>query len=324
MKQFSFGLFFACYVFSSWVYAENGQLVIKLIEKSTVVGPEISLGDVSEIIGNNKTLVEKFRRISIGKASPAGSALKITKGYIRIVLRREGYNLEEVAFQGPESSQVLSQSQVLTPMSFLPEIKAFVLKQIGDSPQNVEIKILGGEKKIILPAGKVKANFRPSFSGKYEGSFLLTTELDVNGHLARVLPLRIETEIFHLVVVTKKAVEKGDKFTSANVALVRVPTSKIIPGCLQKTESVLGRTASYALPSGALLRLSEINDPPVIRRGQLIQAIVQKGNIELSIEARALVDGKAGDSIQVVNTDSGKVLHGKVLDEKSVLIDEKQ
>ena len=53
----------------------------------------------------------------------------------------------------------------------------------------------------------------------------------------------------------------------------------------------------------------------------MIQGVIQKGNIELSVEVRAIEDGKAGDSIRVENTDSHKVLHGKVLDEKTVLLE---
>ncbi len=317
-------LFFVFFSFTNLLLAANGQLIIKFVEKTNVVGPDITLGDVADLIGNNKTVIDKLSKIKIGRTAPAGNVIKITKGYVRIVLRREGCNIEDFAFQGPELVQVMTRGQEFSPQSLLPGIKNFILKQIQDQPANVEVKVLGGNKKIVLPAGNVTASFRPSFSGKYEGSVLLTTELSVDGRIVRVLPLRVDSEIYRSVVTTTKMVEKGEKFKASNVGLVRMQSSKILPGFLQKAENVLGRTAAYSLPIGSIIRLSELNDPPVIKRAQLIQAIVHKGNIELSIQAKALFDGKAGDNIQVLNTDSGKVLHGKVLDEKTVLIDEKQ
>jgi flagella basal body P-ring formation protein FlgA len=70
----------------------------------------------------------------------------------------------------------------------------------------------------------------------------------------------------------------------------------------------------------AVLRVTDLFDPPVIVRGQIVEALVQKGNVELSVQVRAVQDGKMGDIIQVENTDSHKVLKAKVLDEKKVLV----
>lgn len=70
----------------------------------------------------------------------------------------------------------------------------------------------------------------------------------------------------------------------------------------------------------AVIRVNEIFDPPVVLRGKIVQAIIRLGNVELTVDARAIEDGKAGDVIQVENSDSHKVLRAKVLDEKTVLI----
>jgi len=303
-------------------HAVAGPLIIRLSENATVVGPNISIGEISDLIGTGNGNLERVRRLVVGKAAPAGDTARITQQYIKICLRREGFSLLDFDFEGSDSSKVLTQSQDFYSSKLLPEIKKFVLKQIKEEPANVDIKLAGQDKKITMPSGEIKTNFRPTFSGKYEGQVLLTAELEVNDRLERVLPLRVNIEVFHPVVVTTKRVEKGDKLTPENVALLRTPTSKILPGSLSQLNYATGRTASVPLVPGTVLRISDIFDPPAIVHGSIVQAIVRRGNVELMVEARAIEDGKAGENIRVENTSSHKVLRGKVLDEKTVLIEQ--
>jgi flagellar basal body P-ring formation protein FlgA len=302
----------------------NQSILIQLPLKATVVGPRISLGEVANVIGKEKAAQEKIRRVSLGKAAPAGRTIKVSKNYIKITLRREGYAVEDIAIEGAESTEVLTQSQEFLAKSLLPEIKNFVLKGLRESAENVEVRLTGPDKKLLIPAGKIKAEFRPPLSGKYEGSLLLTTELEVDGHLAKVLPLRVDVEVMRPAVVTTKRIEKGEKLTTENVALLRRQSSKILPGCLQNLENVLGRTAGIPLIPGTLLKVSSLYDPPAVKRGQVVQGVVQKGNIEITVEVKAIEDGKAGELIRVENTATHKLLRGRVLNEKMVSIEERK
>ena len=288
--------------------------------KATVIGPQVHLGEVADVVGENKAVLEKLRRLDLGRAALIGTTLKLTRSYVKIVLRREGFSLKDFSFDGEEVEEVLTQSQEFSTEDLLPEVKTFVLKGLGASPDNVEVKLAGTEKKIFLPAGKVIPNFRPPLSGKYEGTLLLTAELQIDGHLARVLPLRVTIEVFHSVVVTTKRIENGDKFTARNVALVKKPTSALLNGSINLLENVIGRTASMPLIPGTLIKMNEIYDPPMIRHGQAVQAVVRRGNVEITVQVRAVDDGKAGDNIRVENTDTHKLLRGQVLYEKTVLV----
>ena len=304
----------------SYAEAVTGGVIVQMPEKATVVGPAIYLGEITDVACDNSAVAEKIRRVTIGKAAPAGDKIKITLGYIKVALRREGYSLNEFSFNGEDATEVLTRSQDFDPATLLGQIKDFVLKQTQEPPENVQVTLEGKNKHFFLPDGEIKAKFRPSFSGKYEGTVFLTAELEVSGRLIRVLPLRITVDVSHEVVTTTKNLEKGQKFTKENLALVKTSSSKVTKGCFKQLNYVLGRTAAMPLPVGWIVRVSDIYDPPVIRHGQMVQAIVQKGNVELTVQVRAVEDGKAGDSIRIENTESHKILRGKVLDEKTILV----
>lgn len=299
-------------------------LIIRLSETATVVGPGVSIGEVADLIGSGNGDLERVRRLVVSRAAPAGDTVTVTQQYIKICLRREGFSLDDFDFEGSDSTKVLTQSQEFEPSSLLPEIKKFILGQTKEEAQNISVKLAGQDKKLTLPAGDIKASFRPTFSGKYEGPILLTAELTVNDKQQQVLPLRVNVDIFRPVVVTTRRVEKGDKFTPENVALLRTPTSKILQGSLNQLNYVTGRTAAEPMVPGTIVRFSDIYDPPVITHGKVVQAIVHLHNVDLTVDARAIEDGKAGETIRVENTDSHKVLKGKVVDENTVLIEQTQ
>jgi flagella basal body P-ring formation protein FlgA len=246
----------------------------------------------------------------------------VSQAFVKIAIRKAGYDLKDFSFEGAQATAVLTQSQEFSIAGLLPEMKAFIVKGLAEAPGNVEVKLAGGDKKILLPGGKVEAHFRPPFSGKYEGNLFLTAELEVDGRLVKVLPVRANVEVYHPVVVTSRRVDKGDKFTEDNVTLIRKPTSALLSGSIGQLENVLGRTAAMMIAAGSVLRLNELYDPPVIKHGQVVEAVVRRGNVEITVQVRAIEDGKAGDPIRVENTTSHKVLQGKVLDEKKVVIEE--
>jgi flagellar basal body P-ring formation protein FlgA len=318
MMRFKWLTFFIILAFP--LYAEESMLTISLSEKSAVVGPQVSLGEVAEISGNNGAMIERVRRLLISRAAPAGERIKISRGYIKVVLRREGFSLDDFTFGGVDTTEVLTQSQDFYPADLLPEAKSFVLKEINEPAEDIEVKLDGVNKEMLLPAGKIVANFRPSFSGKYEGEVLLTAELEVDGHLIKVLPLRLTVDIYRPAVVTTRRVEKGEWFTAGNIALVRESSSKLTQGCFRQLNYVLGRKAAVPLIPDTVIQINDIFDPPVVLRGKIVQAIIRLGNVELTVDARAIEDGKAGDIIRVENSDSHKVLRAKVLDEKTFLI----
>lgn len=296
------------------------EVVIQLPEKATVVGPDIKLGEIAEVITGDKALADRLRRLTVGKAAPIGSKSNMAVGYLKVVLKREGYDLQGFSFGGAEKVQVLSQSQSFDPEDLLSQVKTFIVGQTGEAPENVEVKLEGAEKKIQLPAGEVIAKFRPSFTGQYEGTVFLTAELEVDGRLVRVLPVRAAVDIYRPAVTVVKKVDKGEKFSTENVALVRTPSSKMVNGSFRQLSYVLGRSASMPLVPGTVIRVNELFDPPAISHGQVVEGLVERGNVELSVQVRAIEDGKAGDLIRVENTDSHKVLRGKVLDERTVLL----
>jgi flagella basal body P-ring formation protein FlgA len=206
----------------------------------------------------------------------------------------------------------------------LDSARSFILAQTGEEPKNINVKLLSPTKSLQMPEGQLDIRFRPSLIGQYEGTQILTAELSVDGHGARLIPVRLDTQVFRSVVVTKKEVKQGNKFSRENVEIDQLPSSKVSKGTLQKLGDVLGRTSGMDLRAGTPVRFSEINDPPVIHRGETVEGVEKIGNVEITVSVRAVGEGRPGEEITVENTESHKILKARVVDENHVLIDQKK
>jgi flagella basal body P-ring formation protein FlgA len=223
-------------------------------------------------------------------------------------------------FEGATRVEVLTQSQKFDPQGLLSDIRNFIQKQTGESPSALEVRFEGNPKVLVVPAGEITVRLKPNVTGKYEGIMTLQADLSVEGRSIRTIPLRVHVDRFRSVVKTTRVVGKGEKFNVQNVALAKLPGKFGPRGGFDDLNQVLGRTAALALAPESMVRATDLYDPPVIVHGQQVEAVVRKGNVELSVQVRAIQDGKMGDVIQVENTDSHKVLKAKVLDEKKVLV----
>jgi flagella basal body P-ring formation protein FlgA len=59
---------------------------------------------------------------------------------------------------------------------------------------------------------------------------------------------------------------------------------------------------------------------PIIRRGQMTDAVIEDGALSVTMKAEALEDGTPGQTIRLRNPESTRDFSGKVLNEKTVLV----
>ncbi len=309
---------------ASSLWAEDGPVTVRLLDQATVAGPDVLLGDVARMDGEAKTLVDRLKHMNLEKAAPVGQTINLTRAAVQVMLNREGYLTGSVILAGGEACKVSTLVQEVTSGQLLDSARSFILAQTGEEPKNIDVKLLSPTKSLLMPEGQLEIRFRPSLIGQYEGTQILTAELSVDGHGVRVIPVRLDTQVYRSVVVTKKEVKKDEKFSADNVGIDRLPSSKASKGTLQKLQDVIGRTAGMDLKAGTSVRFSEIIDPPVIHRGEIVEGIEKIGNVEITVSVRAVGDGRAGEEITVENTESHKVLKARVVDENHVLIDQKK
>jgi flagella basal body P-ring formation protein FlgA len=95
------------------------------------------------------------------------------------------------------------------------------------------------------------------------------------------------------------------------------PSSQPPPPSL---DQVVGKLPRRPIAASATVTAFQLEGPKDIERGDLVGVDVRSGAAHLSLEGRALADGRKGDMIPVRNTANGKIFSARVHDKGRVVL----
>jgi len=105
----------------------SSKLSIKLKARTIVLGPDITLGDVSRILTPNSTVRAKLSTIKIGHAPPPGESSEIKLSYIKRCLKVAGFEEYAKVIKGPRTIRVVT-AQIEIDKAILKEEFAKLIK----------------------------------------------------------------------------------------------------------------------------------------------------------------------------------------------------
>ena len=85
-------------------------------------------------------------------------------------------------------------------------------------------------------------------------------------------------------------------------------------------EELIGMTPRRLIIMGKAIKLSEVDAPQIVQRGQNITIVFKSGPMELTAIGKALENGSKGEMIRVVNANTSRTVTGVVTGEKQVQI----
>ena len=159
---------------------------------------------------------------------------------------------------------------------------------------------------------------RPAFAKALKGAAI-----------AAVLSLSVpaagpaSAENFGYAVVPTQIIYPGEEIDPKRVAMVEVTNRNLIAGYAREISEVQGLVTTRTLLPGRTIMVSGLRQPFTVKRGDKIFLVYDNGGLRITASGTPLADGVIGELIQVRNTDSGIILSGTVMPDRSVLVVEK-
>jgi flagella basal body P-ring formation protein FlgA len=145
------------------------------------------------------------------------------------------------------------------------------------------------------------------------GSLIVQLERsDVNGTMQRVSVsgnCRVRVETF----TVNRQIPAGQSITAADLIPATIEWKPAFGEPIQPGMITAETVAAHALIPGRPVVVADLKAAALIQRGQRISLSYQSGAVRVTMLARALADGAAGDLIQAATLDSpGKVYQGRI------------
>jgi flagella basal body P-ring formation protein FlgA len=158
-------------------------------------------------------------------------------------------------------------------------------------------------------AARIAQFFYDSVTHRFEGT------VEVPGSIAlRKQPLRVSGSVTETteVVVLARNVARGEMLRDTDILVERMPRDEVAADALVKPRLVIGQAARRALRAGASLRPADLMKPDLVGRNDTVTIVFEVPGITLTARGKALTAGAEGDTVDVLNPHTKRMLQATV------------
>lgn len=287
-----------------------GAVEILFHPKAEVTNKYVTLGDLvtfNEKSGFTDALATKI----VAKSPQPGDNLYLSTVEIRKHIVRKNQIPSATVWSGPKVIQVMRKGQEILPDNLTASIDAYIQKHSRKYPQ-AKITFIPRSLPLpfMLPLGKLDIEVIPSNPALFKSN-RFSLLLRVDGKVRKNLSIQGKLEILSKVVVTATPIRKGEILTPENTTMAVRNISNYRNPCTSM-RNVLGKRLRLTVREAQVISITDVEFPPLVKKGQLVKVLYSNGNLHLSATGIAKADGKLNQIIRVQNASSNKIIHCRV------------
>lgn len=184
----------------------------------------------------------------------------------------------------------------------------------GVKPANIRVIIVKGKTELEAVKSELKVlslRIDDRFDNFYAKVVADNSALfEVNGKFERI----------RKAPVLSRKITRDETITAADITYIDINEKAVERGIITDANQLIGKgVAKTIFPNRAIMPAS-ITAPKFISRGNTVKTIFKNNLLTIESSAIALEDGLEGDVIRLKNSDSNRIIRGKVTKENTVLI----
>ncbi len=162
----------------------------------------------------------------------------------------------------------------------------------------------------VGPLMPVRMQFDPR-SGRFDLSFRTSeSQLRVTGSAHEA----------HEIVVITRPVARGDVIRKSDVTVEKRPKTEVVADAVRELSAAIGMAAQQTFRPGQMIRSADLSRPQLVKRSEMVMVIYEVPGIVLTARGKAEESGAQGDTINVVNVQSKRVIQGVVTGHNQITV----
>lgn len=277
--------------------------------EATVSGETVTVGDLFDDAEGLEGIA-LFRAPNPGETGPLPAAAALAAAKRAGVPGCEAGDVREVF--------VTRLSREVTDVEITGSITARAATDYGVDVENVDVTIDGDMSPVHFDASeKGPLEIQRFVSDKVTGRFEATFGI---GGSRKAQPFRVTGSAVEMVEVATlaRSLDRGDIVAKSDVRTDRKPKSQARDAIAPR--EVAGLAAKRAIRENEPLRVNDLMRPQHVERGGFVTLVYAGSGVSLSLKAKALAAGAAGDVISVQNIQSKRTVSGVVTGPSEVTV----
>lgn len=314
------------------VSVENGSVapraVIRVKESATVQGKEILLKDLADITAQDRALSETLAALPVGQAPPPGLTRTFDPALIIVKLRQYRIDPAGIHIESPRQVAVAGAHRVIESGALFEAARAAVLRGREKEVERLTVRHDALPPDLVVPPGEVELRARPRLASACPepcrridlGSIPVVVEAWIDGRLYRTVSLTVRLSLVREVVVVNNPLPRHTMIRAADVRRERRDVGPLAHEPLEDPALAIGRRTTRMLAMGDIVLSDAVELPPLIRKGDVVTLAVERPGLFVTAKGIAQEAGRAGESVRVKNTASGREILGKVETDKTIRV----
>jgi flagella basal body P-ring formation protein FlgA len=300
--------------------AETPRATLTAEERIEIDGPDIRLGQIANIAAGSTALKERLGRIKIGRAAPAGKSRNISRDYILLRLRQNGFDPGTFDIRLPEKLRVHRSAVRVSREEMEMMIRDYFQAQPLSAEAQVNLTAVRIREDVVLPKGAIHHDIQVQPPSAPSRMLPVAIAFTVDGRFERKVSAMVHLEMMQNVVVSRRPIPRFKVITAEDVMLRQLDVAGLSGHLLRSLEDVIGKRARRAIGMHAEVQANMVEWPPVVQKGDRVLIVAESGNLRITAVGKVKTMGRIGDQVRVVNLDSQKTIMAQVVDGRTVRV----
>ena len=174
--------------------------------------------------------------------------------------------------------------------------------------------------RVVLSTPQYDLSIRVPPNARYLGPTSIEIIFNKGGLGQKRIWVRAYLEVLSPVVITQRPVARGHTLSADDVCLEKRDLATVPAGAVANLHEVLGLRLKQTLGVGAVLRRTQVEKPPVVKRGDVVRLLIETESLIITALGRVDEGGGMGDTIRVINLDSKRRVYGEIVDSETVRV----
>ncbi|MFQ5672639.1 MAG: flagellar basal body P-ring formation chaperone FlgA [Nitrospinales bacterium] len=247
--------------------------------------------------------------------------MRKTERVFKIVLTVFGVCCLTTAFALAAPGTGSRETQTLTSGEIVRQGTEFLRGIMAQDDEDIKMTVEYRGKDMVLPAGILHLEFHLDGGVRRAGRIPLMAKIKVDGVLKRGVWLTAFVKAYSDVVKTRHPLRGGQIVTADDVVLERQLMNSTNARAATTLDEVVGFKALRNLGAGVVLTPDVLRQVPLVKRGDRVRLIVEKGIMKITALGVVKENGFRGNFVKVENIRSKKVVYGRVVDSHTVQVE---
>lgn len=293
---------------------------ITLHQLITVYEDIYTVGQACEIVTKDQELSLTLGKIVLGNSPRPGQSLYMHQSNVIQKIKEAGYDTSDWSVSGEGPLKVIRGYHTAGSAEIADTVRQFIEKSAPWESSQMKIRPIDYRQEHRLAPGKVTYEVSAPKHTDWLGAESFPVDILVDGSIVKRTSVPVFIEVWSEVALAAKPLSRGAPIAADDIRMEKMNLSRVPADVVMHADEIMGKRANRSIAINSILRQDQIEQLPLIRKGDIVEVLVETDQMKIATQAVAREDGVKGACITLTNVNSKKNIQAAVIDSRTVQV----